>query len=139
MPRRAAWRAWSPYTICFALTFVSCIAQLPTRYFFLLVLPLMAVSFFLVRSSMTANTSSSFMMKYSSPSSLISWPAYLPNRIPSPPLTSRGDAFAFVVHLPLADREDRALLRLLYGRVRDDDPADILLAFVDALNKEAVV
>src|SRR6266511_1933110 len=27
MPRRTAWRAWSPYTICFAMTFVSCTAQ----------------------------------------------------------------------------------------------------------------
>src|SRR5438445_851065 len=47
MPRRTAWRAWSPYTICFAMTFVSCTAQLPTRLlFFFLVLPLMAASFF---------------------------------------------------------------------------------------------
>ena len=31
-----------------------------------------------------------------------------------------------------------ALLRLLFGGVRDDHPADVLFAFVDALNKEAV-
>ena len=48
-------------------------------------------------------------------------------------------AFAVVVDLALPTARDRALLRLLFGRVRDDDPADILLAFVDALNKEAVV
>src|SRR6266853_4404372 len=29
-PRRIACRAWSPYTICFAMTFVSCTAQRPT-------------------------------------------------------------------------------------------------------------
>src|SRR5262245_42108015 len=31
MPRRTAWRACSPYTICFAMTFVSCPAQRPTQ------------------------------------------------------------------------------------------------------------
>ena len=40
--------------------------------------------------SMTARTSSSRMMRYSSPSSLISWPEYLPNRMVSPALTSSG-------------------------------------------------
>src|SRR6266508_840253 len=36
---------------------------------------------------------------------------------------NEGDALAVVVHLALADCEDRALLRLLFGRVRNDDPA----------------
>src|SRR5207253_2940972 len=40
--------------------------------------------FFAEWLSITASTSSSFMMRYSSPSSLISWPAYLPNRIRLP-------------------------------------------------------
>ena len=43
----------------------------PRGYFFFF-LPLMAAGFFFVTPSMTASTSSSFMMKYSSPSSLIS-------------------------------------------------------------------
>jgi hypothetical protein len=34
---------------------------------------------------------------------------------------------------------DRALLRLLFGGVRDDDPADLLFTFVDALNEDPVV
>ena len=33
----------------------------------------------------------------------------------------------------------RALLRLLFGAVRDDDPADLLFAFVEAVNDDAVV
>jgi len=45
-----------------------------------------------------------------------------------------GDALAVVVHLALADREDRALLRLLFGGVRDDDPTDFLLALFKAPN-----
>ena len=49
------------------------------------------------------------------------------------------DPLAVVFHLPVAGGDDRALLRLLFGGVRDDDPADILFAFVDALNKDAVV
>jgi hypothetical protein len=74
------------------------------------------------------------MMRYSSPSSVISWPAYLPNRI-----HVEGDPLAVVVHLPVAGGDDRALLRLLFGGVRDDDPANILFAFVEALNNDAVV
>jgi hypothetical protein len=31
------------------------------------------------------------------------------------------------------------LLRLLFGRVGDDDSADLLFAFIDALNDDAVV
>jgi len=34
---------------------------------------------------------------------------------------------------------DATLLRLLFGRVGDDDPADFLFAFLDALNNDAVV
>ena len=39
---------------------------------------------------MTPRTSSSFMMRKSSPSSLISVPEYLPNKMQSPSLTARG-------------------------------------------------
>ena len=38
-----------------------------------------------------------------------------------------------------ADAHHRALLRLLFGRVRDDDAADFLFAFLDALHEDAVV
>ena len=104
-------------------------------------LDLSAAYFFVRRHlpSITARTSSSFMIRYSSPSSLISWPEYLPNRIVSPALTSSGDALAVVVDLAVPGGDDRALLRLFFGGVRDDDPADLLFAFVEALNDDAVV
>ena len=51
----------------------------------------------------------------------------------------QGDPPAVVFHLPVAGGDDRALLRLLFGGVRDDDPGDVLFAFVDALNNQAVV
>src|SRR6516162_8912491 len=38
MPRRTARRAWSPYTICLGMTFVSSRAQLPVRSLLLLLL-----------------------------------------------------------------------------------------------------
>jgi len=78
------------------------------------------------------------MMKYSSPSSLISWPI-LAKQDPVAHYDIEGDALAVVVHLALADCEDRALLRLLFGRVRNDDPADFLLALFKAPNNEPIV
>jgi hypothetical protein len=46
---------------------------------------------------------------------------------------------AVVMCLPVAGGEDLTLLRLLFGRVRDDDAADVLLAFLEALDNDAVV
>ena len=46
---------------------------------------------------------------------------------------------AVLLDLALADGDDLALLRLLLGGVGDDDPADLLLAFFDALHDDAVV
>ena len=37
---------------------------------------------------------------------------------------------AGVIHLPVADGENRALPQRLFGRVRDDDAADVLFAFL---------
>ena len=41
--------------------------------------------------------------------------------------------------LAVAGGDDLALLRLFLGGVGDDDPADFLFAFLDALNNDAVV
>ena len=79
------------------------------------------------------------MMRYSSPSILISWPEYLPKRMVSPSLHVERLALAVVLDLALADGDDLALLRLFLGGVGDDDSADLLLAFLDALNDDAVV
>ncbi len=48
-------------------------------------------------------------------------------------------ALAVVLDLAGAGGNDFALLRLFLGRVRDDDPADLLLTFLDALDDDAVV
>src|SRR6185503_4789679 len=50
-----------------------------------------------------------------------------------------GNTRAVVVHLAIAGWDDRAPLLLLFGRVRDDDPADVLLAFLEAPNNEPIV
>ena len=49
------------------------------------------------------------------------------------------DALAIVFGLAMTHRDDFALLRLFLRAVGDNDPADFLFAFVDALNKDAVV
>ena len=79
------------------------------------------------------------MMRYSSPSSLISWPEYLPNRMSVAGLDVERDALAVVLDLAVAGGDDLALLGLFLGGVGDDDPADLLFAFLDALNDDAVV
>src|SRR6185295_2250770 len=79
-----AWRDCSPYTICFAIDLVS--------YFFF--------AFVGSPPSMTAKTSSSRMMRNSSPSSLISCPEYFPNRMRSPAFTSSGTRLPSSFDLP---------------------------------------
>src|SRR5690349_6346873 len=46
---------------------------------------------------------------------------------------------AVLLDLALADSDDLALLWLFLGGVRDDDPADLLLALFDPLNDHAIV
>ena len=46
---------------------------------------------------------------------------------------------AVLLDLALADGDDLALLRLFLGGVGDDDAADLLFAFFDALHDDAVV
>jgi len=50
-----------------------------------------------------------------------------------------GDPLTVVVRLPAAGGDDRALLRLLFGGVRDDDAADLLFAFLKAVDNDPVV
>src|ERR1700676_317669 len=50
-----------------------------------------------------------------------------------------GHALALVVPLAVAGRNDPALLGLLLGRVRDDDPADLLAPPFKALNDDPIV
>ena len=66
-------------------------------------------------------TSSSRMMMYSLPSSLISLPEYLPNRMRSPGLHVECDERAVFQPLAVAGGEDFAFLRLLLGGIGNDD------------------
>ena len=59
-------------------------------------------------------------------------PAHLANNTRSPALTSRGISFPSLSRLPGPDGDNLALLGLLLGRVRDDDPAGRLLFRLDA-------
>src|SRR5216684_1828827 len=140
MPRRTAWRAWSPYTICFAMTFVSCTAELPTRLLLLLFglafdggELLLGVAFddgqhvILLHDEVLLAIQLDLLARI------------LAEQDPVARFDVEGDPLAVVVHLPVARGDDRALLRLLFGGVRDDDPADFLFAFVDALDNDAVV
>ena len=46
---------------------------------------------------------------------------------------------AIVFRLAVPGGDDFALLGLLFGGIGDDDPADLLFAFLDALDNDAVV
>ena len=50
-----------------------------------------------------------------------------------------GDPLASLCRLPMADGDDRALLRLFLGAVGDDDSPDALFGFLNAANYQAVV
>ena len=50
-----------------------------------------------------------------------------------------GNALVVVFHFVGAGGDDLALLRLLLGRIGDDDPSNSLFAFFEALNYDAVV
>ena len=86
-----AWRDSSPYMICFAM-----LSDLLAVAAIVSVLSADAEVLFLAQ-----RISSSRMMRYSSPSSLISWPEYLPKRIVSPALTSSGVSLPSFSVLPL--------------------------------------
>ena len=67
---------------------------------------------FLAAASITASTSSSRMMKYSSRSILISWPEYLAEQDGVTGLDVERDALAVILRLAVADRDHLTLLRL---------------------------
>src|SRR3990172_428143 len=125
MPRRtAAWRAWSPYTICLAMALVSCAAQLSTRLLLLLVgfsfdggELLLGVAFddgqhvILFHDEVLLAIQLDLLARI------------LAEQDPVARLDVERDPFAVVFHLPVAGGDDRPLLRLLFGGVRGDDPA----------------
>ena len=79
------------------------------------------------------------MISRSSPSSLISVPDHLPNRMRSPTLTSSGCNWPLIVARAGAGGEDLAFLRLLLGGVGDDDAAGGLFLGLDAADQDTVM
>src|SRR6266481_3703187 len=76
-----------------------------TNYLLAPTVSFLAVSFlavsFLAAPEMTPRTSSSFIMRKSSPSILISVPEYLPKRMLSPSFSARGNSLPSSLFLPL--------------------------------------
>jgi hypothetical protein len=83
--------------------------------------------------------SDSFMIRSSSPSSLISVPDHLPNRTLSPVLMSIGISLPASSRPPGADRDHFALRRLFLGAVGNDDAALGLFFGIDALDHDTVM
>src|SRR5262245_40729882 len=63
----------------------------------------------------------------------------LPEEDRVPILYVEGLTGAVILHLAGAHGEHLPLLRLFFGAVGDDDAADFLFTFLDALNDDAVV
>ena len=78
------------------------------------------------------------MIRYSLSSSFTSEPEYFPNRI-FPGLYVERDLLALVGNLAVADGFHLALLGLLLGRVRDDDPALLDLFLLEPLHQKPIV
>src|SRR4029077_9899293 len=87
----------------------------------------------------TPSTSSSFMMRYSSPSSFTSLPEYFPKRIRSPCLTARGRFLPSSVTRPVRTRAPLPLRRLLLGAVGNDDAAVLLLVLGEPPDEQAIM
>jgi hypothetical protein len=81
----------------------------------------------------------SFMIRRSSPSSLISVPDHLPNSTRSPALTSSATSLPARRDAPGANGDDFAFLRLFLGGIRNDDPAFGFLFGLDTTDDDAVV
>src|ERR1700730_1377424 len=118
-PRRIACRDSSPCTICFAIIRISYqklrifLQATPAECLGLHAVRLLATGqtpdhyrraptvSFLATPDRTPRTSSSFIIRKSSPSILISVPAYLANRMWSPSFTARGNTLPSSLLLPL--------------------------------------
>src|SRR5437867_3445883 len=126
MRRRTAWRAWSPYTICFAMTFASCTAQLPTRLLLLVGLAFDGGELLLRAAFDDGQHVILFHDEVLLAIQLDLLAPILAKQDPVAHFDVEGDALAVVVHLPVAGGDDRALLRLLFGGVRDEDRKSVV-------------
>src|SRR6266852_99220 len=157
-PRRIACRDSSPCTICFAIIRISYqklrifVQATPAECLGLHRGP--ATSYwrptpddyrraptvsFLATPDSTPRTSSSFIIRKSSPSILISVPAYLPNRMWSPSFTARGNTLPSSLLLPLPTEMTSPPCGLSLALVRYEDSAASGCRFFYATNQNAVV
>src|SRR5262245_24422380 len=90
-------------------------------------------------STSTPIKSLSFMIMYSTPSSLTSVPDHLPNSTRSPTLTSIGMSLPLSSRPPGADGDDLSFLGFFLGGIRNDDAAAGLLFSFDPLDDDAIV
>src|SRR2546422_3091394 len=129
-PRRMPCREESPYTICFAIPYLlSRRVQLSV-----LLLPLLR--------PVAVNDGQHFILAHDEVVLAIELDLLarvLAEEDQIARLHIAGHALAVVFHFAVARGDDLALLRLLFGRVRDDDPADFLLAFFKAPNNDPIV
>ena len=128
-PRRMAWRDCSPYTICFAID-VLLNSQI-LRFYFLDFLRLAVVDdredFVLAHDEVFLAIELDLLARVLAEQDEVAG------------LDVERDALAVVLRLAVAGGDDLALLGLFLGGVGDDDPADFLFAFLDALDDDAVV
>src|SRR5256885_1906047 len=107
----SVWSAWSPYPICFAMTFVSCTARLPTRLLFLLFG--LALDGYELLLGSALNDGQHFILFHDEVLLAIQLDLLariLAEQDPVARFDVEGDPLAVVFHLPIAGGDDRALL-----------------------------
>src|SRR2546428_2492588 len=127
-PRSTAWRECSPYTICFAIAFVSREqVSRPSLLFFL------GPAFDDRQHFVFAHDDVFLAIELD----LLS--GVLPEQDEIAGFHIERRALPVVFDFAASGRNDFALLGLFLGRVGNDDPPDFLFAFFKALNKNPVV
>src|SRR5262245_39877413 len=138
-PRRTAWRDCSPYTICFAISLFSCSLRCRRRAWRagepgrLLLLLLAAAVFDHGEYLVFAHDEVFLALELDLLAGVLAEEDQVTG------LDVERDPLAVVFRLAVARGNHLALLRLFFRGIGDDDSADLLLAFLDALNNDAVM
>src|SRR6516164_9097369 len=120
MPRRTAWRAWSPYTICLGMTIVSNRAQLPARSLLLLLLCGLAFDGGELLLGLSFDDGQHVILFHDEVFLAVERDLLACIRAKQDPVARfdvEADPRAIVCCLPGADHDDGALQRLLFGGV----------------------